>query len=139
MSKERGRASRHEERGCKPAGGRYCQLLPLNVPSLFFPTEATSLVFIIKILVFLASLAARVGVRGIVTLSMPVKMYGDISVWKEASRKTLARETDSAAHLPGLLTLALSWVSSLSLWNMDEILEMKPYLATMRGRGGASG
>lgn len=115
MNKERDRASSHEERCCKPAGGRYRQLLPLNVPSLFFPTEATNLVFVITMLVFLASLAARVGVRGIETLSVPVKLSGDISVGKEASRETLARETDSAAHLPGLLILALSWVSFLSL------------------------
>lgn len=68
------------------------------------------------------------------TLSTPAKMCDDVSVWKEASRKTLAKGTDSAAHLPGLLTFVLPHVSSHSLVTVDEVLQVEQCLTTMRLR-----
>lgn len=91
---------------------------------------------IIKTLVFLVSLIAGVGVRGIATLSMPVKLYDDISVWREVSRKAFAKETDCAVHLPRLLSLSVSLIFLSETW-IDPVIE--ECIATRRVRAVGKG
>lgn len=73
------------------------------------------------------------------TLSTPVKLHDDISVWREASRKALAKETDSAAHLPGLLSLSMSLLFLSATWiddGMEECLTTRRVRALGEGLGG---
>lgn len=73
------------------------------------------------------------------TLSTPIKLYDDISVWREASRKALAKETDSTAHLPGLLSLSRSLLFLSETWidaGMEECLATRRVRVLGDGLGG---
>lgn len=59
--------------------------------------------------------AAAVGVREIVRLATPIKMYHEVRREGEASTKTLAKGTDSAAYLLGLRLLSFHSLFSFSL------------------------
>lgn len=73
------------------------------------------------------------------TLSMPVKLYDDISVWREVSRKALAKETDSAAHLLRLLSLSMSLLFLSETWidpGREECIATRRVRALGKGFGG---